>query len=122
MKEEKVKRRKQHVHLQYAKTLFLEKLAEMDEVSYIKGCCQIGHSRELFSARDRGGGGDRQTDRDTDRETETDRNIQTDRNRDREGQTDRQTDRQRHRDRQTETERERWFSRCNSELEKLVMK
>ena len=80
VKEEKVKRRKQHVHLQYAKTLFLEKLAEMDEVSYIKGCCQTGHSRELF------------------------RTLQCERERDR--QTDRQTDRQRHRDRKTNRQRD----------------
>ena len=77
VKEEKVKRRKLHLHLQYDRTLFLDKLADTNEVSYIIGLLP---DRAQRNSSVREGGGERQTDRDTDRETQTDR--QTDRERD----------------------------------------
>ena len=78
VKEEKVKRRKLHLHLQYDRTLFLDKLADTNEVSYIIGLLPDRAQRNS-SVRE-GGGRDRQTETQTERHRQTDR--QTDRERD----------------------------------------
>ena len=108
VKEEKVKRRKLHLHLQYDRTLFLDKLADTNEVSYIIGLLPDRAQRNS-SVREGGGG---ETDRQRHRQRDTDR--QTGRQRHRQGDTDRQTQTDRHRHRQAETETDLWINKSKT--------